>query len=342
MSLIVETKSLRTTHIKISPYIPENEERMGLEKYGEILMPGAKQREQMACRESTTGVKMYITGLNELDMTVMRLPEKEKAARVLQIRTDICHLERILAANDIDKKFTLPTVSTSDFMAKVLFIKPDNHKLWDEIMVTLTNGDIFLDVENNPYDLIKLRSIEAGGFDLIAASYSDAKKSGQARWFLDRHEKTTSDKVVLSKVKNTAIAALEELYKTDAEKLRFVLKYLLEDCTEYKPATPIDSLYEDADNYINGRGEERAIKKAANNFIEASEKKIEDLKLISIIKDANKYNFLVTKGDGKVYHQKSNSMIGSNIEDCVQYLKNPLNSKLLDDVMSSVEKEWMK
>lgn len=341
MTLILETKSLNKTSLKISPYI-SSEERMGLEEYGELLMPGAKQREQMTCHESATGVKRYITGLNELDPVVLRLPEKERLAKVQQIRLDIIYLEKILAANAIDEKLAKPSVPTSDFMSKVQLVRPDNQKLWDEIMITLTNGDLFLDIDNNPYDFIKLRSIEAGGFDLISPSYSEAKKQGKAKWFLDRHEKTTSDKVVLSKIKNSAIAILEELYKNDSEKLRFVLKFLLVDCVDYKPSTPIDSLYEDSDGYINGRGEERSIKKAATNFIEASEKKIEDLKLVSIIKDANKYNFLVTKGDGKIYHTKTNSMLGANIEECIQYLKNPLNSLILEEVQSAVEAEWVK
>ncbi len=338
--LQVETKSGKKTNIKISVYIPEHEPigDIGLWKHGEILMPGAKHREQLSCLESATGAKRYITGLNELDPSVMSLPEKERVAKVQEIRKDIVHLEKLLIANAIDDKWL--KASTSDFMEKVQMVRPDNAKLWDTILITLANGDLFLDVENNPYDFLKLRAIEAGGFDSIAPSYSEAKKTGTSKWYLNREEKTTSDKVILSKIKNKAIAELDKLFSNDVEKLRFVLKAILIDCSGYKPSTPHDALYEDADAYINGRGEERSIKRAAQTFSDFADKKLEDLKLLSIVKDASIYNFLITKGDGKIYHAKSSSMLGANIEEVISYMKNPLNENVLLDVQAAVEKEW--
>lgn len=344
MSVTVEVKSGIKTKLAIRPYIPETApiEDIGLWEHGEVLMPGSKQVDQIACLENANGVKRYITGLNELAPEVQRLEEKERKAKILQIRKDIIHLERVLAANSINEKKYLDA-PTDEFMEKVQIVRPDNHEFWDSrtLYLQLSNTSIFLDIEN-PYDYIKLRAIEAGGYDLVAPSYSDAKKKGKYKWHLDRFEQTVADKVVLSKVKNKAIAILQSLSDNDSEKLRYVLKALLVDCSGYKPSTPNDALYEDADAYINGRGEERTIKRAAQQFIDMADKKIEDLKLLAIVKDANIYNFLITKGDGKIYHAKSNSMLGANTQEVVEYLKNPLNEKVLDDIQTVVEAEWAK
>lgn len=344
--LTVQTVSNKKTKLAIRPFLPDQApiEDIGLWEAGEVLMPGAKQVDQIACLEGAAGVRRYVTGLNELAPEVLRLAEKERKAKVRQIRTDIIYLEKILAANAISEDEKTMNLPTTEFMDKVMIVKPNNFDFWEsrDLFLSLDNGAIFLDTVENAYHFIKLRAIEAGGYDLVAPSYSEAKKKGKYKWYLDRFEQTVADKTVLAKVKNKAIAELQKLSDNDNEKLRYVLKALLIDCSGYKPSTPNDSLYEDADAYINGRGEERAIKKAAQSFLDMTDKKIEDLKLLAIVKDANIYNFLITKGDGKIYHAKSSSMVGANVQEVVEYLKNPLNEKILLDLQTAVEAEWIK
>lgn len=346
-SILVETKSNKKTKLAIRPFIPEAPpiEDIGLWEHGEVLMPGSKQIDQIACLEGANGVKRYVTGLNELAPEILNIAdEKERKAKVREIRKDIIHLEKHLASNAIPEDEKTLNLPTAEFMKLVMVVRPDNDKFWDSrtLFLQLTNTSLFLDIEN-PYDYIKLRAIEAGGYDLVAPSYSDAKKKGKYKWHLDRYEKTVADKTAISKLKNKAIAELQKLSDTDNERLRYVLKALLIDCSGYKPSTPNDALYEDADAYINGRGEERSVKKASENFISMAEKNIEYLKLLSIVKDASIYNFLVTKGStGKIHHAKSDSILGANIEECVEYLKNPLHEKVLEEVQKSVEAEWVK
>lgn len=344
--LTVQTTSNKKTKLAIRPYIPEQApiEDIGLWEQGEVLMPGSKQVDQIACLEGASGVRRYVTGLNELAPEILRLEAKERKAKVVEIRKAIIHLEKHLAANAIAEDEKTLNLPTAEFMEKVMIIKPSNYGFWEsrDLFLSLDNGAVFLDVEN-PYHFIKLCAIEAGGYDLVASSYSEAKKRGKYKWYLDRFEKTVSDKTIISKLKNKAIAELQKLSDTDTEKLRYVLKALLIDCSGYKPSTPNDSLYEDADAYINGRGEERSVKKASENFISVADKKIEELKLLAIVKDASIYNFLVTKGStGKIHHAKSDSILGANIEECVEYLKNPLHEKVLEEVQKSVEAEWIK
>lgn len=322
------------TNIAIRPYVSEAD-NMGLQNYGMVVFDGVKQTDFLGCSE-VNGIKRYITGLNEFAPELNTLSAKEKAATIKQIREDIILLEKELAQNPIewDGSGSFP-------YDKVLVVKSNNSDFWDKISIKLHNGAIFLDTKN-PYDLIKCRAIEAGGFSLIAPSYEVAAATGKYKWYLDRFERTVSDKTVELKIRNKAISKLTDLFDTDVQRLRYVLKNILLDGASITNSTPVDALYEEADSYINGKGQEKKIRKAAETFLNVSKMKLEDLKLTAIVRDAAKHNFLVTKADGKIYHAQSTEMLGGNIEDVVLKLKNPINEKLLLDIQEKVEKEWQK
>lgn len=323
------------TAIAIQPYV-DGTENMGLEKYGLVLHEGTTQSEELGAVEMN-GIVRYLTGINEFAPEITSISDgKAKAAKIKQIREDVIFLEKSLAANILK-------IDDPDFWDKVQAVHPTrNAETWKKVILKLHNGSIFLDVKNNPWDLIKLRAIESGGFSLVAPSYEVARRTGKFKWFLDRFEKTISDKTELIKITNKAISMLTNLFETDVDKLRYVLKTIVSDCAQYKPNTSNDQLLEDANRYITGSGEERSSKKASQAFMRVCEEKIADLKLISIVKDANVYQYIVSKGDGKLYHQKTSSMLGANIHECVEYLKNPLNEKILFDLQETVEKEWSK
>lgn len=335
---IVETKKPGLkTNIRIRPFITDME-NMGLENYGMVVFDGVTQTESLGCQE-VNGIKRYITGLNEFAPELNHLDEKERKARVMQIRKDIVKLERQLAQNPIpwkegDEEFPYD---------KVKVVYNDNSAFWDKIEVKVHNGDIFLDVENNPHDLIRLRAIEAGGFaTLVAPSYEAAVKSGRHKWYLDRMEKTITDKTSGIKLRNKAISKLTELFDKDTAKLRYVLKNILHDGASIINSTPTDLLYEEADSFINGKGQEKVAGKAAQLFLDVANKKLEDLKLRAIVIDAGKHNFLITRSNGKIYHAKSGEMLGGNIEEVVIKLRDPMEEKLLKDIQDAVEAEWQK
>jgi hypothetical protein len=334
-TMVEVSKPGAKTNIAIQPYL-DGTENMGLEKYGQVLHEGTTQSEELGALE-TNGIVRYITGLNEFAPEITAITDKKiKDAKIKQIREDVIHLEKTLAGNVLK-------IDDPDFWDKVQAVHPvRNAETWKKIILKLHNGSIFLDIKNNPWDLIKLRAIEAGGFSLVAPSYEIARRTGKFKWFLDRFEKTISDKTELIKITNKAISVLTNLFETDVDKLRYVMKVIVSDCAQYKPSTPPDLLLEEANRYITGNGEERSSKKASQTFLKVCEGKLEDLKLIAIIKDANIYQYIVTKGDGKLHHQKSSRMIGGNIQECVEFLKNPLEEKILFDLQESVEREWSK
>jgi hypothetical protein len=352
MEILVEERTKPKTKITIEPYIPETEPiaNIGTWERGEVLMPGGMHREAITAR-GTGKTTNYLTGLNELAPEVLKLDEKTRKAKIKQIRKDIIFLERMISANAIPEDEKTLNLPYTEFMEKVFTVKPfvldrdgqPDYSFWEHpsFLLSLNNTAKYLDTEN-PIDFIILRAIEAGGYSSIAPSYSVAKEEGTYKWYLNRSETTVSSKVVLSKIKNKAIAILDKLFSEDTEKLMYVLKDLVTDSTVYKPNTPHDALYEGADAYINGAGEERNIKKAATAFIESAEKKIEVLKLRAVVKDACIYNFLITKGDNKIHHAKSHTLVGANREECVEYLSDIRNDKILGEIYKDVEDEWKK
>ena len=67
---------------------------------------------------------------------------------------------------------------------------------------------------------------------------------------------------------------------------------------------------------------------------------METLKIKSVVRDSVFFKYIINKADGHIYHAKSNSLLGRNVADVVEYLKNPLNEDVLKDLTSSVEKLW--
>jgi chemotaxis methyl-accepting protein methylase len=94
------------------------------------------------------------------------------------------------------------------------------------------------------------------------------------------------------------------------------------------------------DNYINGFGGETNKERAAKSFMETVNMDMETLKIKSIVRDSVFFKYIINKADGYIYHAKTNSMLGRNVSDVLEYLKNPLNEDILKDVTASVEKYW--
>jgi len=322
--------------VSIKPYFDPSIENMGLENYGLALYDGVYHEEQLACLEKN-GIKRYVTGLNEFapDVKLIRNPE-EKEAKIKQIRTVVAELEKDLAANVID-------VDDSKFWDKVTLLKPNNDQFWGKISLRAGNDTTYLDPETNPYDLIKLYAIEAGGFTLIAKSLEDAQsKSVPPKFYLDRYEETVSTKNEIKKLRNKALSKLQEMYDKNSKKLLYVTKVIVPGSPEYINSTPNDILYEVMDDYINGLSFEKDKKRAAESFINTAKLSMENLKLKSLIKDATFYKYISPKSDGFIYHVKSSTMLGRNSNDVLEYLKNPLNDEILRLILEPVEKLWEK
>ena len=319
--------------IAIRPYFNPNKSNMGLENYGMALHDGVYHEETLACLE-LNGVKRYVTGLNEFAPEVKRLAVAEKEQKIKEIRSVVSQLEKDLAANVVDPE-------DKEFWNKLTLLKPDNDKFWSRISIKCGNDPVFLDPYNDPYDLIKLYAIKAGGFSIVAKSLKEAKTSGDApKFYLDTVEETVSTRTELSKLRNKAIVELQKLYDKNPTKLRYVAKVVDVESTQYTASIANDVVYENMDLYINGEGSESNKKRATQTFIEAARSKMEDLKIRALVKDCLYYKFITTKASGWIETLDSSVKLGKRPEECVAFLKNPENEEALTSLLDKVEPYW--
>jgi hypothetical protein len=331
---MVETGNgtVKQTAIAVRPFFDASASNMGLEDYGMSLFDGVKHHEQLACLENN-GVVRYLTGLNEFSPDIKLLNPDDREARVKEIRNAVAELEKELAANVLD-------VEDPQFWNKVKLLKPDNGDFWNRITMACGNEPVFLDPKD-PYDRIKLFAIEAGGFSIISKSFDDARSRPVApKFYLDKTEETVSTRTEYKKMRNKALSELQKLFDKNSTKLFYIAKVVDINSTQYKKSTPNDIIYENMDNFINGFGGEANLERAAKSFIETAGLDMETLKIKSIVRDSSFFKYIINKADGYIYHAKSNSMLGRNVSDVVEHLKNPLNEDILKDLNQSVEKYW--
>ena len=324
--------SVKKSAIAVRPYFDNSASNMGLEDYGMSLFDGVTHNEQLACLDNN-GVVRYITGLNEFAPEIKLLPIEEKEARVREIRKAVADLEQELAANVID-------IEDKEFWNKVLLLKPNNAEFWNKINISCGNDPLFLDPKD-PYDRIKLHAIEAGGFSLVAKSLEDARaKAVPPKFYLDKEEETVMVRTEYKKLRNKALSELQKLFDKNSTKLFYIAKVVDINSTQYRKSTPNDVIYENMDNYIAGLGGENNKERAAKTFMETANMDMETLKIKSIVRDSVFFKYIVNKADGYIYHTKTGAMLGRNVSDVVEHLKNPLNEDILKDLNAACEKYW--
>ena len=333
LTLVEKYPQNKKSTIAIRPYFDERVDNMGLQKYGLSLFDGAFHEEPIACLD-INGIRRYVTGLNEFAPDIKELSPDEQEAKIKQIRHVVSTLEKELAANVIDP-------SDENFWNKVKLLKPDNGEFWDRIKVRCGNEPVYLEPLTDPYDLIRLYAIDAGGFSIVARSLEEARKmSVPPKFYLDKLEETASVNTEVKKMRNKALAELQKLFDKNQNKLLYVAKVLDPNSAQYKKSTPNDIIYDNMDKYINGDLIEKDKRKTAERFLDAAALNMESLKIKAIVKDSSYYKFIATKADGFIYHMQTVTMLGRTLVDVAEYLKNPLNEEILIDLTKKVEKYW--
>lgn len=323
----------KKSNVAIRPYFDPMVDNMGLQKYGLSLFEGAFHEESIACLE-INGIKRYLTGLNEFAPEVKSLPLDEQEAKIKQIRQVIAQLEKELAANVVDPE-------DKEFWNKVKLLKPDNGEFWDKIKIRCSNEPLHLEPATDPYDLIRLYAIEAGGFCIVAKSLDEARKMPTPpKFYLDRLEESASLNTEVKKLRNKALSELQKLFDKNTNKLFYVAKNIDINGAQYKKSTPNDIIYDNMDKYINGESVEKDKKKTPQKFLDMANLDMESLKIRAIAKESSYYKYIATKADGFIYHMQTTTMMGRNLTDVVEYLKNPLNEEILVDLTKKVEVHW--
>jgi hypothetical protein len=324
--------SVRKTAIAVRPFFDSRSSNMGLEEYGMTLFDGVTHTEQLACLENN-GVTRYITGLNEYAPEIKLLDPDTRESKVKAIREAVAELEKELAANMINAE-------DADFWNKVKLLSPSNSDFWNKITLACGNSPVYLDPKD-PFDRIKLYAIEAGGFSIVAKSFDDARsKPVPPKFYLDKEEETVMVRTEYKKLRNKALSELQKLFDKNSTKLFYIAKVVDISSTQYRKSTPTDVLYENMDLYINGEGGETNKERAAKSFMDAANMDMETLKIKSIVRDSSFFKYIISKPDGYLYHSKSSSLLGRNVSDVIEYLKNPLNEDILKDLNAACEKYW--
>lgn len=332
-----EVKPLSFKKATIKTFIEGNKENMGLEDYDLVVFPNVEHSETLAALESN-GVVRYLTGLDEYAPEIRKISNpEEKAAKILEIRTVVAHLERELASNNID-------VEDENFWEKVQVMRQDNHEFFGKIEVRVGNKDVFLDPENNAEDVIKLYAIKAGGFPFIGKSFADSKAASKSpKFYLDSNDETVTSRTTAKKAVNKAIALLEKIYTVNPEKLIYMAKVLDgQTSLTFNKSTHIDSIYDLLDDYISGKGIDKDKMRTSRDFTEANELMYDTLKVKALITDSTFYALIVLKGDGMLYHVSSGSMMGRNVAEVTAYLLNPLHVDIQDMLFSEINNYWDK
>lgn len=322
--------------IAIRPYLDKTIVNMGLEKYGQVVMEGISHKIPMWSKEYVTGSGIYIaiTGLNEMAPELNDLSDELKDAKILQIRTAVAMLEGALASNKIEVKSKM-------FWKEVKLLQPDNVKFWSTIGIQPSNDFIYLD-ETNPEDIIKIFSIEAGGFPEIAPSYEAAKKAQKTyKWYLDKFEVTIKETTKVGIVETRAGAKLLEMFENNLNKLRLVCKAIDPNSVQYKKSTPAEVMFGNMSEYIKGvtPGNTRKTPGTAENFIKIADLDMETLKLRALVKDSSFYGHLVVRS-GQIYEHGTETALGVSVVDAVEFLKNVLHDAILQRLLTRVEKYW--
>jgi hypothetical protein len=319
--------------VAIKPYFNPDKDNMGLQNYGMALHDGVWHQESLACLEMN-GVKRYVTGLNEFAPEVKLLPPGEKEIKIKEIRRVVAQLEQELAANVIE-------IEDKEFWNKVSLLRPDNDKFWSRIELRCGNDPVYLDPVKDPYDLIKIYAINAGGFSIVAKSLKKAKQSNNKfKFYLDQLEESISTRTEYSKIRNKALSQLESMYNKNATKLMYVAKCVDVESTQYTKSTSNDVIYENMDLFINGEGTERNKKKAAEKFLSTSKMTMKNLKISALVKDALYYRFITRKQNGWIETLDTAVKLGKSPTEVVAFLNNPENEDSLAHIKGKVEQYW--
>ena len=330
VTMIEKYQEGKNQSIAIRTFFDSDVENMGLENYNMSLFEGVVHEEELTCLE-VNGIKRYVTGLNEFAPEIRKLPPVKREAKIKEIRKAVSQLERDLAANIIDPE-------DPEFWNKVKLLRHDNHDFWSKISIRIGNDPVYLDPSTDPYDLIKIYAIEAGGFSIVAKNLATAKGRPDCKFYLDKLEDTVGTRTEVSKLRNRALAALTTMYDSENTKLFYVAKIVDVNNTQYNKSTANDVIYENMDAFIHGDGHDRNQRRSAQLFLDTSRLSMEDLKLKAIIKDASSYSLILNKADGWIYF--GSVKMGKTSAACLEWLKNPLNEEHLMSLISQVEYYW--
>ena len=332
-SFLDKYREYSNVDISIKPYFNPDIPNMGLEKYGQVFFEGTGMLQSLRSTE-INGVVRYRTNLDEFSLDLKRLPESERLARIKMIRETVAKLDYEIFANKVSP-------DDEDFWGKVN-LKPTNENFWSGIQIAVGNQGMFLD-PNNPKDLLIIIAAEGWGFDDVAPSLEEAVNMIKPpKFYLEKKRDVRIQDGKLKLSRDRAIAELYKLRMEEPQKLFWLAKNILPIANSYKPSDKIDILYGELNDYIEGASIERNKKLAPVKFMEWLKKDAEYLTIRAYVLDAIFLKYLVTKADNKIYVRDTGSLLGGNIEECIEHLRQAVNQRDLEFIEDKIKSTWNK
>lgn len=332
-NLVDEFRKYKATDIVIRPYINLEEpvQNMGLEKYGQVLFEGTQHDQQLRCT-IINGVTRYVTGLDEFADSVKKLPDEEREAKIKMIRETVSKLEQEIYTNKLD-------VEDPDFWAKTVF-SPNRTEYWSTINFSIGNEGRVLD-PFDPHELIIIIAAEAGGFDDIGGSYDEAKSAAKPpKFYLERRKDTRIHESKIKQLRDNATFELFKMRREEPQKLFWYAKNLLPIANQYKKTDPVDIWYSDISSFIEGTGIERDKKKAPEKFLDMILKDMEYIHIRAYVLEGAFMKKLISRADNRIYNKETGSMLGANLEEVVEFLRQPVNQKELESLQNQIDPIW--
>lgn len=332
-SFVDQLRRYKSSDIVIKPYIdPEMpRQNMGLEKYGQVLFEGTMHEQQLRCT-IRNGITRYVTGLDEFADSVKDLPDGEREAKIKMIRETIVKLEKELYSENLD-------VDDPDFWNKTHF-SPTKSEYWSTVNFVIGNDGLTLDPAD-PHQLIKIIAAEAGGFDDVGGSYEEAKNSPfPPKFYLERRRDARVQEAKLKQIRDNAIFELFRIKREEPQKLFWYAKNLLPIANQYKKTDPVDIWYSDLSSFIEGVGIEKDKRKAPEKFLNMVMKDMDTIHIRAYVLEAAFQKKLITKADNKIYSKETNTLLGNNLEEVVEFLKQAVNQNELDVIQNQIDPIW--
>jgi len=180
---------------------------------------------------------------------------------------------------------------------------------------------------------------------MVAPSLQTAIDEPGYKFYLDTPFETADIRTEFKKLRNKCGGALDNMLINDHARMFYMCKCVAPvGSSQYRRGgpnyTPPDQMYDDLDNYINGKTLEADTRITVRKFLEFYEMGIDELTRRAVVKDATELHLIEPRGDGRLYYIKDNAALGKNIEEMLVYLDNALNESTWSSLRDTVEYEW--
>lgn len=309
--------------VSIRQFVDPEVFNMGLEQYGLSVFSGesgAGGHKEWLTYEELGDTQVYLTGLDEKANYLNKITDDEKREAVI---AQIKEYRTVL-----EGKYGKETINSN------------NTSFWKRIFIEMRVPSRQLSLED-PSDLILFCAIKAGGFSEIAPSYETAKNANRVyKYYLHEEEEVMNIKVELTKLRNKARVAFEAIVDSDTEHTFLLAKTYLPMERGYNRRTPMDTLYDDVNNMIDGISLKTNLKQAPKQFLELVALDKVSLRYKAIVREANFQKVIIKDKDNRLVNTITSNVLGKNEEDVIEYLKNPLHQEDLIALNEKLDKIW--